>query len=151
MRAFLVLLCALSCLSSTRAADPAANARAEAFFRTVLDGDTGKAFDALMEGSLLPVSQPNAVSRLKGQLENGLRVYGRPVGYELLEEKSIGSSLVRCVYVFRLEKYPLFWEFFFYKGTDRWLPVDVRFNDRLAPFRFDRPAAPAPVDNAAAD
>ena len=149
MRTILLILGVLVCLSSARAADPAANVRAETFFRTVLDGDTGKAFDALVDGSLIPSSQPNAVSRLKSQLENGLRVYGRPVGYDLLEEKSFGPSLVRCVYIFRLEKYPLIWEFFFYKGTDRWLPIEVRFNDQLAPFKFDRPTVA--VDAATAE
>ena len=99
MRVSLVLLCALLSLTVARAADPAANAHAEAFFRTVIEGDTGKAFDALMDGSLIPSSQPNAVSRLKSQLENGLRVYGRPVGYDLLEQKAFGTSLVRCVYI----------------------------------------------------
>ena len=127
-----------------RAADPAARVRAETFFRTVIDGDTNKAFDALLDGSLIPSNQPEAAAHLRNQLETGLRVYGRPVGFDLLEEKAFGPSLVRCVYLFRLQKYPLVWQFFFYKGTDRWLPVNVRFNDSLAPFDFDRPTgAPA--------
>ena len=139
MRTFLVLVCVVAFLPAARAADPAARVRAETFFRTVIDGDTSKAFDALMDGSLIPTSQPNAVSHLRSQLETGLRVYGQPVGFDLLEEKPFGPSLVRCVYLFRLEKYPLTWQFFFYKGKDRWLPVNVRFNDSLAPFDFDRP------------
>ena len=141
MRVFLTLVCALACLPVARAADPAARVRAETFFRTVIDGDTSKAFDALLEGSLIPTSQPNAPARLKNQLETSLRVYGRPVGFDLLEEKAFGPSLVRCVYLFRLQKYPLVWQFFFYKGVDRWLPVNVRFNDSLAPFDFDRPTS----------
>ncbi len=129
----------VACLPAARAADPAARVRAETFFRTIIEGDTSKAFDALMDGSLIPNSQPTALPRLKSQLETGLRVYGRPVGFDLLEEKEFGPSLVRCVYLFRLEKYPLVWQFFFYKGKDRWLPVNVRFSDSLTPFDFDRP------------
>ncbi|MBE7157587.1 MAG: hypothetical protein INR62_03985 [Rhodospirillales bacterium] len=147
----MTIVCVLCCLATARAVDPAAKTRAETFFRTVIGGDTSKAFDALMEGSLIPTSQPDAVSRLKSQLETGLRVYGRPVGFDLLEEKAFGPSLVRCVYIFRLEKYPLVWQFFFYKGADRWLPVNVRFNDSLAPFDFDRPTSAAAADSAPQD
>ena len=139
MRAFLALMYVVACLPAARAADPAARVRAETFFRTIIEGDTSKAFDALMEGSLIPTNQPDATSHLKTQLETGLRIYGRPVGFDLLEEKAFGPSLVRCVYLFRLEKYPLVWQFFFYRNADRWLPVNVRFNDSLAPFDFDRP------------
>ena len=128
----LVCVGALACWSTARAADPAARVRAETFFRTVIDGDTSKAFDALMDGSLIPTSQPNSAAHLRSQLETGLRVYGRPVGFDLLEEKAFGVPHPAGEVSARLAV-------FFYKGKDRWLPVNVRFNDSLAPFDFDRP------------
>ncbi|MBE7211518.1 MAG: hypothetical protein INR65_10915 [Gluconacetobacter diazotrophicus] len=123
-----------------------AQAKAETLFSTIIAGDTSKAFDGLLAGSVIADHQSGAAYALRNQLENGMRAYGRPVGFDLVEEKTFGSSLVRFVYVLRLEKYPLIWEFFFYKSGDAWQPIEVRFNDQLAPFKFDRPVA-APADS----
>ncbi len=49
-----------------------------------------------------------------------------------------GTALVRLVYIFRLEKAPLTWEFFFYESGKTFLPIDVRFTDRLDVYRYDR-------------
>ena len=94
-------------------------------------------------GSVIAEKQSGAAYNLRSQLENGMRLYGRPVGFDLVEEKTFGPSLVRFVYILRLEKYPLIWEFFFYKSGDAWMPIEVRFNDQIAPFKFDRPTVTA--------
>ncbi len=118
-----------------------AQAKVEALFSTIIAGDDSKAFDGLLAGTVIAERQSGAAYTLRSQLENGTRVYGRPVGFDLVEEKTFGPSLVRFVYILRLEKYPLVWEFFFYKSGDAWQPIEVRFNDALAPFKFDRPTA----------
>ena len=146
MKPFLPLLVA-AFVFATRAPSVAApsagtttaQAKAEMLFSTIIGGDTSKAFDGLLAGSVIADKQSGAAYNLRNQLENGMRLYGRPVGFDLVEEKTFGPSLVRFVYIFRLEKYPLIWEFFFYRSGDAWLPIEVRFNDQLAPFKFDRP------------
>ena len=119
----------------------AAQAKAETLFSTVIAGDTSKAFDGLLSGSVIAEKQSGAASALRNQLENSMRLYGRPIGFDLVEEKTFSPSLVRFVYIFRLEKYPLIWEFFFYKSGDAWMPIEVRFNDQLTPFKFGHPTA----------
>ncbi len=135
--------------TATQAAPPAetttARTKAETLFSTIIGGDTSKAFDGLLSGSVITEKQSGAAYTLRNQLENGMRLYGRPVGFDLVEEKTFGPSLVRFVYIFRSEKYPLIWEFFFYKSGDAWMPIEVRFNDQLTPFKFDRPTA-TPAD-----
>ena len=139
-------LCAFALLTGTVHAAPARGAaaagspseKAEAFFNTVIQGDTAKAFDALFEGSIIRVNKPEASSALRQQLDAGLRVYGKPAGFDLVESKSFGAALVRLVYIFRLEKYPLTFEFFFYQNGQGWQPIDVRFNDKLDVYRYDR-------------
>ena len=64
-------------------------------------------------------------------------------------KKNFGTSLIRLVYILRLEKYPLTWEFFFYQSGKAFLPHRrSRCTDRLDVYRYDRvPAAgdaPAP-------
>ena len=153
LRSFL-LAAVLACLSSVPvlAVPPTgtapARAKAETLFSTIIAGDASKAFDGLLAGSVIADRQSGAAYTLRNQLENGMRVYGRPVGFDLVEEKSFGPALVRFVYILRLEKYPLIWEFFFYKSGDAWQPIEVRFNDQLAPFKFDRPTV-APSDSPA--
>ena len=137
---------ALICLAPGVPAAPPADAataqiKAETLFSTIIAGDDSKAFDGLLAGSVIAEKQSGAAYSLRNQLENGMRLYGRPVGFDLVEAKSFGPSLVRLVYIFRLEKYPLVWEFFFYKSRGEWMPIEVRFNDELTPFKFDRPTA----------
>ena len=143
----LILTCALAVLTGTAHAAPARvsaaaagdpREKAEAFFGTVIQGDTAKAFDTLFDGSIIRTNKPEASSALRQQLDAGLRVYGKPAGFDLVESKSFGGSLVRLVYIFRLEKYPLTFEFFFYQNGQGWLPIDVRFNDKLDVYRYDR-------------
>ena len=148
---FPLFIAALVCLGrapvlavSPGATGPA-QAKIEALFSTIIAGDDSKAFDGLLAGSMIAERQSGVAYTLRNQLETGARLYGRPVGFDLVEEKPFGSSLVRFVYILRMEKYPLVWEFFFYKSGDAWLPIEVRFNDQLAPFRFDRPAATDPA------
>ena len=139
----LVLATHAPVLAAPSAGATSAQAKAETLFSTIIGGDTSKAFDGLLAGSVIADKQSGAAYNLRSQLENGMRLYGRPVGYDLVEEKTFGPSLVRFVYILRLEKYPLIWEFFFYKSGDAWQPIEVRFNDQLAPFKFDRPTVSA--------
>ena len=143
----LILTCAFALLTGTAQAAPGRGStvaaggpreQAEAFFGTVIQGDTAKAFDTLFDGSIIRANKPEASSTLRQQLDAGMRVYGKPAGFDLVESKSFGTALVRLVYVFRLEKYPLTFEFFFYQNGQGWLPIDVRFNDRLDVYRYDR-------------
>ena len=116
----------------------APNDKAEAFFNTVVGGDTAMAFDTLRDGSTISANRPAAASTLKQQLAAGLRVYGKPLGFDLVDSKAFGTWLVRLVYILRLEKYPLTFEFFFYQNGRTFLPIDVRFNDKLDVYRYDR-------------
>ena len=138
---------ALVLLARTATAAPAPDAalprdKVEAFFNTIIQGDAAKAFDTLLAGSSISASRPEASYNLRHQLQTDLAGYGKPLAYDLVEEKTFGTSLVRLVYIFRLEKHPLTWEFFFYQGSRTWLPIDVHFNDKLDVYRYDRvPAA----------
>ena len=140
-------LCAFTLLIGTVRVAPAQGSAAApldprdkvaAFFDTVIQGDTAKAFDTLLDGSIIRANKPEASSTLRQQLNAGLRAYGKPAGFDLVESKSFGAALVRLVYIFRLEKYPLTFEFFFYQNGQSWLPIDVHFDDKLDVYRYDR-------------
>ena len=142
----LLLSCAFTVFTRSAAvAAPARNTgsatpreQIEACFGTIMQGDTAKAFDTLLDGSAISASKPGASSLLRQQMDAGMRAYGKPLGFDLVDSKTYGTSLIRLVYIFKLEKYPLTFEFFFYQNGRTFLPIDVRFNDKLDVYRYDR-------------
>ena len=104
---------------------------AESFLARVGKGEIGPAYDDLLSNSLIN-AQPMQVEALKRQTEVGLPLYGKGLGYELYEEHKFGASLVRLVYIQRLEKHALIWVFWFYKTQASWQVNKMNFNDQLA-------------------
>ncbi|MBW1728281.1 MAG: hypothetical protein JRJ62_12040 [Deltaproteobacteria bacterium] len=103
----------------------------EEFFSMVSAGKISKAYDQLFVGSQIPAQKPQAVDMLKRQTSSGLPLYGKIVGFEKIRDERIGRSIVRLVYVLKLELSPTTWEFYFYKPKDRWFLVKVNFNDQF--------------------
>ena len=101
------------------------------FFNILTQGDTGKAYDALFNGSNIQARKPDAIAVLKRQSEMGASLYGKTLGCDLIDAKDFGTSVKRFVYVQKLEKYLLVWEFFYYKADRDWTLADVRFSDKL--------------------
>jgi hypothetical protein len=61
----------------------------------------------------------------------GASLYGKTLGCDLIDSKTFGTTVQRLVYVQKLEKYLLVWEFFYYKANRDWNLVDVSFSDKL--------------------
>ena len=103
----------------------------EAFFAAVERGDISGGYDRLFVGSTIPQDKPQAMTVLRQQTQNGLQIFGKILGHEFLNEKEIGSSIVRLVYILKSEKGPTVWEFYFYKPRDSWFLAKVTFNDQF--------------------
>jgi hypothetical protein len=102
---------------------------AEKFFGMVEKGKIGEAYDQLFQGSMIPVTKPQAVETMKKQTESGLSIFGKIFGYEKIREERFGSSILRLVYVVKSEKFPTVWEFYFYKAKNDWVLGNLKFND----------------------
>ena len=127
----LTLLLSLAAGGSLRAQTIDPKLKIETFFNLLGQGDTGKAYDALFNGSNLQARKPDAISVLKRQSEMGASLYGKTIGSDFIDSKTFGTSVQRLVYVQKLEKYLLVWEFFYYKANHDWFLADVRFSDKL--------------------
>jgi len=103
---------------------------AEVFFAHLAKGETGKGYDELFVGSPM-TSQPTRVEALKHQTDTAVALYGKVLGVELHEERKIGTSVVRLVYVQRLQKHPLIWTIWFYRPSANWQVNQLVFNDQL--------------------
>ena len=101
------------------------------FFTMLSAGKISKAYDQLFIGSQIPAQKPQAVDMLKRQTSSALPLYGEIVGLEKIREERIGKSIVRLVYVLKLELAPTTWEFYFYKPKGNWFLANVIFNDQF--------------------
>lgn len=108
---------------------------AEAFLSSVEKGDISGGYDRLFIGSSIPQDKPQAVTMLKQQTKNGLPLYGKILGHELIKDEKFGSSIVRLVYALKSENAPTVWEFYFYKPKDSWFLATVVFNDQFGLLR----------------
>ncbi len=103
----------------------------DAFFKKVQAGEISQAYDQLFVGSPITTQKPQAVNILKRQTSTVLPLYGRILGFEKIKEEEIGKSIMRLVYILKLEMMPTAWEFYFYKPAGSWYLVNVKFNDEL--------------------
>ncbi len=115
------------------AASAAPREKAEAFLGQILAGAVHEGYDVLFAGTQVAAQKNQALEAIKRQTAAGLPLYGRTLGWEFSSSEQFGSSLIRLVYLLRMEHHVLAWEFYFYKPADRWLTVQVNFDDQ---FRF---------------
>lgn len=103
------------------------------FLNMLQANKVSEAYDGLFENSGIPVLRPNDVDAIKRKTTGSLLVYGDILGYEKVEERTFGTSVVRLVYILKSEKSPIVWVFNFYKPDTKWFLGNVEFNDQ---YRF---------------
>ena len=103
----------------------------EAFFSMLKTGKISEAYDQLFVGSPVPAQKPQALEMIKRQTASALPLFGKIVGVEKIRDERIGESIVRLVYVLKLDRSPTVWEFYFYKPKNSWFLVNVNFNDEF--------------------
>ena len=130
-RFILTLVACLLAGSPLRAQTIDPKLKIQTFFNILATGDNGKAYDALFNGSNLLTRRPDVITTLRQQSATATSLYGKTVGSDLVDSKTFGMSVERLVYVQKLEKYLLVWEFFYYKADRDWNLADVRFSDKL--------------------
>lgn len=135
MSAFVVAAAICMTLNSGTQAEAAKQADSptqmvESFLSDLGRGEMDKAFEQLFGGSLL-ASQPTQMQVLKSQIQSAMAVFGKTLGAELYSEKHYGESVVRLIYIQRLEKHPLIWKFWVYRGPTGWRANAVVFNDQF--------------------
>ena len=105
--------------------------QAEEFFKLIMAGKYEKALDEIWEGTGIKEFKPQAVQVMKTQTSSILKVYGKPIGYEVVHEEELSPSLVRLVYLLKFEANPTDWEMYFYKVHGDWGLRKIFFSDQL--------------------
>lgn len=101
-----------------------------AFFGALKANQVNAAYDALVKGTII-ADRAEDVTALKSRTTTALDNYGPISGYEVVDEKSVGSNLLRRTVVSLNSDLPLRWRFYFYKSGGAWRLVDLRVDDAL--------------------
>jgi hypothetical protein len=100
------------------------------FFLGLKAGQIDAAYDGLVKGSVI-ADRREDVANLKDRTRHALDEFGPILGYEVLEEKTVGSTLFRRTCISFNSDLPLRWRFYFYKTQGTWKLVDLRIDDGL--------------------
>ena len=130
MKRLLTLLLLLATTAGF-AAETSPKLMAEQFLGSLQEGKTDSAYENLFRGSTILADRPQEIFALKSKASNFPLLYSDILGYELIHEENLGSSLVRLVYLLKLNKQPILWEFYFYKPRSAWFVYGVKFEDQF--------------------
>ncbi|XHR27909.1 MAG: hypothetical protein ACFUZC_18505 [Chthoniobacteraceae bacterium] len=135
----LTLTLAAAPLRAQSAPGPEPAALSAQFFQTLTEGRVDAAYDQLLKGSKMVVDMPKGVADLKAKTKEALRIFGSMNGFEQIEEKKVGTRIVRLTCVSLGKSVPIRWRFYFYKPDDAWMLVDIRIDDRLTDLFDEQP------------
>ena len=100
------------------------------FFSQIREGEIDQAYAVLTKGSKI-AERPEELRQLKQKTKEAIEVFGVISGYELVENKTVGTRLIRSTYISLGKEFPLRWRFYFYKADNAWRLVDLRVDDKL--------------------
>lgn len=102
--------------------------RARNFLEGISKANVEPAVDELLVRSPLLKDEPQ-VTQLKQGIRKGLDRYGKFLRIEKLKVSRIGRSVVRCVYLYHCQEYPVAWTFTFYRSDEEqpWNLISLRY------------------------
>ncbi len=100
------------------------------FFLALKAGQTDAAYEALVANTII-AERKEDVTSLKLRTKEAIESYGPVSGYEIVDEKIVGSSLLRRTCISLNSDLPLRWRFYFYRSEGAWRLVDIRVDDAL--------------------
>ena len=103
---------------------------ASIFFAQIREGEIDQAYAVLTKGSKI-AERPEELRQLKQKTKEAIEVFGAISGHELVENKTVGTRLIRATYISLGKEFPLRWRFYFYKADNAWRLIDLRVDDKL--------------------
>lgn len=117
---------------SVRALPDASTAVAlsDTIVKAIVAGRAEEALETAKPYSSAPDAQFNAmIEQVKQQWSGVASRFGGSLDYELVRNDTIGDSLTRTVFMHRFERGAIIWLFSWYRGTDGWVLINLRFAD----------------------
>ncbi|MBN8710976.1 MAG: hypothetical protein BGO12_15445 [Verrucomicrobia bacterium 61-8] len=101
-----------------------------AFFLALKADQVDAAYDALVRNTIIAERQKD-VDGLKAKTKEAIDGYGPISGFEIVDEREVGTVLMRRTCISLNSDLPLRWRFYFYKTQGEWRLVDLRIDDGL--------------------
>ena len=122
----IIFLCAFCFCRPALAEEVAPKTQAENLLKALKPGEMELAVEKFADRSLI---KPEFVDQIKSQVRTLLPSDKKILGYELLGEQNVGTSVKRLTYLLKTNDQPLSWTFTFYKPGAAWLPLRLVLAD----------------------
>lgn len=99
----------------------------------ISSGDTDSGFNLMKP--YVPISGTEidaAAVQTKAQLEQYGKRFGKSTGFEFIDSKKMGDSLLRIRYLAKMENTALPWVFIFYKSPSGWTLNNFKWEDGIS-------------------
>jgi len=97
------------------------------FFTIYKAESSDKALDYIATKNTIATISPDSWTFLKNRIDSVNGKLGACTGYELINKKSIASSVVLFSYLVKHKNFPIRFTFIFYKPEDHWVLSSVVF------------------------
>lgn len=103
--------------------------RVNDFLNDVSNDNLDEGLEKLLARSPL-LKDSQRVAKLKESVQRATQKNGNFTRVEPLKLEKVGRSLVRCIYLYHAEDYPVAWSFVFYRSEDdgEWNVISTQFN-----------------------
>ena len=105
---------------------------ADGVMGSIAADNLGGTFKQIREYALVSEAEISAMeAQINVQFPRFIGLYGKPSGFEFIDMKTAGSSLLEIVYIAKYEKHAMPWRFYFYKTNNGWMLNTFRFDSDI--------------------
>ena len=145
----LLLLGAALLAAPTRAAPPPPPEEIQksitTFFNFLKQQKVDEAYELILTNTRIR-GREDDVKALKKQTREAIATYGPMLGFEMIEQRRVGMSLMQIVCLSWSENFPLRWRFSYYRPGDRWRLLDIFVDDKIGELFDTRAVRVQPMD-----
>ena len=100
------------------------------FFRSLKEDKIDEAYQIVLIHTKIKGREED-VKGLKKQTRDAMTTYGPILGFEIIDQKRVGMSLLQIVCLSWSENFPLRWRFTYYRPVDQWRLLDIFVDDKV--------------------
>jgi len=115
------------------------------FFSLLKSDKLDDAYDVILANTKIK-GREEEVKGLKKQTRDAIGTYGPVMGYEIIEQKRVGMSMMQIVCLSWSENFPLRWRFTYYRPGDKWRLIDIFVDDKVGELFDTRTSRVMPMD-----
>jgi hypothetical protein len=113
------------------------------FFNLLKENKIDEAYEIVLANTKIK-GREEEVKSLKKQTRDAIKTYGPILGFEVIEQKRVGMSLLQVVCLSWSENFPLRWRFSYYRPGDKWRLLDIFVDDKIGELFDPRPSPTKP-------